>query len=215
LLDLRRSSRSRIDVTVPRDSRRRRPGIDIHRPRALHADDVTVRDGIPCTSWARTVIDLAEVSWRSEVERAIERAEKLRIFDLRAVEACVSRAPSRRGARVVRSILVAYRAETAFTRSELEKRVLSICRRAGLPRPMVNIWVEFDGTGGEIDFVWPDRRVAIEVDGWEGHGTHAAFERDRDRDRRLRLSGWTVVRFTWRQVLYEPAEVERTLRALL
>ena len=137
------------------------------------------------------------------------------MFDLGAVQACIARAPFRRGARIVHSILAAYRAETAFTRSDLEKRLLAICSAAGFPRPRVNTWVEFDGTGGEIDFVWPDRRVAVEVDGWEDHRTQPAFERDRDRDRRLRLAGWTVVRFTWRQVLDDPAEIERTLRVLL
>src|SRR5205085_9315547 len=192
LLDLRRSSRSRIDVTIPRGSRRTRPGIEIHRPREVHPDDVTVVDGIPCTTIARTLVDLAEVVTRSHLERGIERAEKLRMFDLGTVEACTARAPFRRGARVLRSILTAYRAETAFTRSDLEKGFLAVCSAAGFPWPRVNTWLEFDGTGGEIDFVWPDRRVAVEVDGWEDHRTRPAFERDRDRDRRLRLAGWTV-----------------------
>jgi len=215
LLEFRPNARTRTDVTTASRAGRRRPGIDIHRPRQLHPDDVTVIDGIPCTTWARTVIDLADISRRSELERAIERAEKLRIFDLRALKACLERNPCPRGAAVVRGVLADYSPEAAFTRSELEKRFFSICRKAGFPRPHVNTWVEFDGTGGEIDFVWPDRRVAVEVDGWEDHRTRPAFERDRDRDRRLRLAGWTVVRFTWRQVLDDPAEIERTLRVLL
>jgi hypothetical protein len=215
LLDLRRNARARFEVTVPRRSRRSRPGIQIHRPRHLHPDDVTVIDEIPCTTVARTLIDLAEVVGSAEVERAIERAEKLQIFDLRAVQACINRAPSRRGARLVTSLLALYRPESAFTRSDLEKAFLAICDAAGIPRPSVNTWVEYDGTGGEIDFVWPDAKVAIEVDGWEDHGNRFAFERDRERDRRLRLDGWRVERFTWRQLFFDPEEVERTLRALL
>jgi uncharacterized protein DUF559 len=214
LMDLRRSARSTVDVTVPRRSRRSHPGIQIHRPRQLHPDDVTVIERIPCTTVARTLIDLVEAVRPAEVERAIEQAEKLRIFDLRAVEACIDRAPSRRGAREVTSLLALYRPEAAFTRSDLEKAFLAICDGAGIPRPSVNPWVEFDGTGGEIDFVWADERVAIEVDGWDDHGNRFAFERDCERDRRLRLDDWRVERFTWRQVQYQPEEAERTLRML-
>src|SRR5205085_3454209 len=121
LLDLRRNGRVRIDVTVPRSGRSGRPGIDVDRPRHLHPEDVTVIDRIPCTTVARILIDLGEVVRRTEVERAIEQTEKLRLFDLRAVEACIERAPSRRGARVLTSLLALYQPEAAFTRSYLEK----------------------------------------------------------------------------------------------
>ena len=137
-------------MTVPRRSRRSRPGIQIHRPRHLHPDDVTVIERIPCTTVARTLVDLAEVVSRGQLERVIEQAEKLRFFDLRAVDACVARAPARRGAQILISLLALYRPETAYTRSDLEKAMLAICDAAGIPRPLVNVWLEFDGGGGEI-----------------------------------------------------------------
>jgi len=72
-----------------------------------------------------------------------------------------------------------------------------------------------DGTANQIDFLWRKQRLSVETDGWASHGTRQAFENDRRRDRLLRLAGYGVVRFTWRDVVHEPHEVEATLRALL
>jgi very-short-patch-repair endonuclease len=69
--------------------------------------------------------------------------------------------------------------------------------------------------GHTVDFLWRDRRVIVETDGWQAHRGRVAFEGDRARDARLRLVGYTVVRFTYRQVTEEPAVVAETLRALL
>jgi very-short-patch-repair endonuclease len=102
-----------------------------------------------------------------------------------------------------------------LTRNELEKRFLSVCDGAGLPRPQVNVWVPLAGGGVEVDFLWPVQRLAVETDGHRVHGTRQAFERDRHRDRRLLLEGWRVVRFTWRHVVSDPDEVAATIRALL
>ena len=122
-----------------------------------------------------------------------------------------NRAGRRRGATKLQAVLKTYAPEPGFTRSELEKRFLALCRTAGLPRPRTNNVTD----GEEIDFTWPDRRLMVEADSHRHHGTRAAFERDRRRDQRLTAAGWRVVRFTWRQVDEEPEQVAATLRSLI
>jgi predicted transcriptional regulator of viral defense system len=210
-LGLRPCNRSKVDVTVPGRTGKERKGIDVHRAAGLEERDVTEVDGIPCTSVARTLLDLAEAIDRTALERAIEQAEKLGMFDLTAVVDVTSRAGNRRGATALREALSAYTPEPAFTRGELEKRFLALCRTIGVPTPRTN-----NATNGdEIDFTWPDRRLMVETDSHRHHGTRAAFERDRRRDQQLTAAGWRVVRFTWRQVDEAPAEVAATLRSLL
>jgi hypothetical protein len=212
---LRPSSRARIDVTVRGRGGRKRRGIDAHRSRRLDAADVTTVDGIPCTTVARTLVDLAEVVSPRETERACERAEILRVFDLRAVDAICGRTPGRRGVPVLTAIVRGYRATSELTKSDLEQAFLTLCANAGIPPPQVNLWIDLEGGGVEVDFVWEAEGLIVEVDGYETHGTPTAFERDRSRDVDLHLAGWQVVRFTWRQVVGEPAAVARKVKRLL
>jgi very-short-patch-repair endonuclease/predicted transcriptional regulator of viral defense system len=210
-LGLRRCSRRAVDVTAPGRAGKERSGIDVHRATDLDERDVTKVKGIPCTTVARTLLDLATTVDRTALERAIEQAEKLRIFDLTAVVDAATRAGNRKGATTLKAVLTSYTPEPAFTRSELEKRFLALCRAAGVPMPRTN-----NVTGAEeIDFTWLDRRLMVEADSLRHHGTRAAFERDRRRDQQLTAAGWRVVRFTWRQVDETPAEVAATLRSLL
>jgi very-short-patch-repair endonuclease len=176
----------------------------------LDARDVTSVGAIPCTTVARTLVDLAGVVTRRELERACERAEQLRVFDLGALVAALDRAGPRPGVAALRSLLAEGLGET-HTRSELEERFLELCRSAGLPRPQPNAWLGVL----EVDFLWSAQRLVVETDGRAFHGTPQAFERDRDRDRRLLLAGYRVVRFTWRQVTGTPEVVAETVRALL
>ena len=91
----------------------------------------------------------------------------------------------------------------APTRSELERRFNWAMRKAGLPVPLANE----DVLGEEVDFVWREHGLIVEVDGWRFHSHRIAFERDRSRDAELQLGGYTVLRFTWRQLRDEPATV--------
>jgi very-short-patch-repair endonuclease len=85
------------------------------------------------------------------------------------------------------------------TRSELERALLPALKQAQLPRPITTC----DILGREVDFFWPDQRLVVETDGWQTHGHRRAFESDRARDAMLQAHGYTVVRFTWRQVIHE------------
>jgi very-short-patch-repair endonuclease len=214
LWGIHRRDRSRIDVTTPRRTGRTRPGIHAHSACQLDSSDVTTVSAIPCTTVPRTLLDLAEVVDHRTVERAIDRAEVLGVFDGRALEDVLSRADGRRGAPVLRSILADYELP-AITESELEERFLAICAQAGIRRPRVNQWIALDGDAVRVDFLWPDQGLVVETDGRHVHGSRRAFERDRRRDQRLLLAGYRVMRCTWRQIADQPDEVAKTVSTLL
>jgi len=215
---LRPDNRNRIDVSSPRRRGRGVAGIDAHRADTLRRVDVGLVAGIPCTSVARTLLDLAEVVVRRQVERACEQADVLRLFDLKAIDDVLDHAAAgRRGAALLRAVLAdLVDATPTMTRSELEERFLALCRRAGLPAPEVNAWIVLgDGDGVEADFLWRRQRLIVETDGRDVHLTRAAFESDRIRDGRLLVAGWRVLRVTDRRLVREPDGVGRTIRELL
>jgi Protein of unknown function (DUF559) len=206
LLGIRSDARTKHDVTVP-GRRRSRPGIEIHSGR-LEPQDTTAVEGIPCTSVARTLLDLAESVDARALDRAVEQAERNRIFDLDAIDDVLARADGRRGAPRLRRAVEGHRETGA--RSELEHRFLELCEAAGLPRPETNVWLE---EGLEVDFLWREQGLAVETDGYAIHGTRQAFERDRHRDQRLLGAGLRVMRVTWRQLEREPEAVVERVRS--
>jgi very-short-patch-repair endonuclease len=197
-----------IDVTA-RTQRRSRGRIKVHRGR-LDARDRTMEDNIPVTTVARTVLDLAAVVDLRRVERALERAEKLELFDLREIEATCERAPGHHGLKTLRKALALYMPDNR-TRSELERDLIDLCRDHDLPLPQVNAIVE----GYEVDAVWPDARLIVELDSWEHHRDRGAFERDRIRDAELKLAGYTVIRITSRLLTNHPERVVAMIRRCL
>jgi hypothetical protein len=216
LFELGLARRAWVDVTTPGATGYRRRGIRVHDGMTLTDEDVTEIDGIPCTSLARTLLDIAEDGTRREVERALDRAELARILDMRAIDDVLSRSNGRRGAKLLCAVLEDHRVGSTLTRNKLEEAFLKIARDAGLPPDAVNQWVAFpDGDGAEADFVYAAKRLIVETDGRDVHTVRKAFTSDRRRDQRLMLLGWRVVRFPWQQVIFEPAEVAATLRGLL
>jgi predicted transcriptional regulator of viral defense system len=219
LRGLRPDNRTRIDVSSPGRRGRAIAGIDAHRGHTLRSGvDVEIVDGIPCTSLARTLLDLAEVVDRRQVERACEQADVLQLFDLRAIEEVLEHAGAgRRGAALLRAVLADLAEATPTrTRSKLEERFLALCRGAGLPAPEVNAWIALQhGAGVEADFLWRAQRLIVETDGRDVHMTRASFESDRVRDGRLLVAGWRVLRVTGLRLRHEPDEVVQMIRALL
>jgi very-short-patch-repair endonuclease len=185
----------------------------IHRTIGLPHDERTVVSGVPTTTLARTLLDLAAVVPAHHLRRAVERAEQAELFDLPAVQRVLDTHPRRAGRRALSALLADFREYGVVrTRSDLEAIVLQLCIDHGLPRPQVN---RHDGTR-ESDFRWPDQRLIVEVDSWTYHGrTRRAFDRDRARDRTLLRDGWRVARFTDRQILADPAGVAAEISALL
>jgi Protein of unknown function (DUF559)/Transcriptional regulator, AbiEi antitoxin len=212
---IRQDNRSKTDVSVPRSSARSRATIDVHASLTLEAADTTTIDAIPCTTIARTLIDLGDVVGRNAVERAVNQAELLRLFDGKAVAEALARAGPRKGVGILRAVLAAYE-QPALTEKGVEEHFLALCRKASLPSPAVNAWITLDdGIGYKADFLWRRQNLIAETDGRDVHTTRMAFEHDRLRDRRLTLAGFTVVRFTWRQIADEPRSVAEALRTLL
>jgi very-short-patch-repair endonuclease len=173
--------------------------------------DIAVKEGIPCTSVSRTLLDLAALVTSRVLDRAIEQSMVLRLYDHGAVMAALERASGRRGAGVLRRSLAKVADEPPDVRSELERRTLELVRYSGLPQPVLNVRI----AGYEVDLCWPDHRVIVEADGRRTHDTPQAFERDRQRDLELAQAGWRVIRITWRQLMERPEQIVATLQKLL
>jgi len=199
-----------IEVTVSRPGRRR-PGVIVHSSRNLTGDDLTSVDGVPCTTVARTLVDIAGVLTERRLARALEQAMILLVFDIRAVEAALARAAGRAGTRKLRRLIEGLDDAAPRGRTELERRFLELVREQRLPEPVVNGLV----CGYEVDFHWPRDRLIVETDGRETHDTPAGFERDHQRDLGLEFSGWHVIRITWRQLEREPRRIADVLRTRL
>lgn len=197
------------DVTVPGRDPGRKRGIRTHRTRTLSAPDRSAREGIPVTAPARTVLDLAEIVSPAEVERVLAEAERSRLFPRRLLGAALARHPGRRGAAVVRAAIAG--PGPALTRSEAERRLLDLIRAANLDRPRLNARVG----AYEVDFLWPDQRLVVEVDGFAFHADRKAFESDRRRDGWLAARGYHVIRVTWRQIVEQPEATLATVAMAL
>jgi very-short-patch-repair endonuclease len=165
----------------------------------------------PLTTVGRTLLDLAEVLRPRELDRAFEEAERLRLLDIRALEQLWQRSRRRHGLRRLGALIAEQREPAPATRSELERRFLDLCRDSELPTPAVNA----QAAGLEVDALWPDQQLVVELDGHAFHHTRAAFERDRIRDAKLQLAGYRVLRVTHERLETEWAVVAAVVRALL
>jgi hypothetical protein len=210
LWGIRPDNGSRVDVTVVGGSCRRSRRLRVHRARALPAAERAVRDAIPVTSPARTVLDLAPTLSERALERMLDRVEVERLTDVRTILATVAANHGHHGSGPLRRTLAQHVPGTTLTRSRLEERVLALCRAHGLPRPLVNHPV----LGLEVDFVFPDG-VLVEADSWRYHHRPAAFARDRERDGMLVRAGYRVLRFSDEQIVGDPGAVARTIAAAL
>jgi hypothetical protein len=206
---LLRTDQTRIDVTAPR-GRHGAQGLRLHRSRSLDAQDTTNHEGIPITSVSRTLLDLAATARPSELERALAQAERLRLYDHRAIQATIARNNGHRGTHVLTQ---ATTRKPKWTRNEWEAEFLALIRKAGLPEPETNEPFHAPDHGHcEPDYHWPEHRVIVEIDGFETHGTRAAFHADRAKDAALTASGQRVLRFTRDD---DPALAVKRVRALL
>jgi very-short-patch-repair endonuclease len=198
-----------VEVTVAGRDCRSRPGIRVHRIRHLDRRETRKLGGIPITSPARTILDLAAVVRRRELERAMAEAYARPLARRSELTSLLARRSSRPGTRALRALLDD--GTPALTRSEAEERLLALIRSAELPAPETNIRIGRH----EVDLVWRDQRLIVEVDGFRFHSSRSAFERDRRRDAELGTLGFRVMRVTWRQIVDEPeALIARLATAL-
>jgi very-short-patch-repair endonuclease len=188
------------DVTARYD--RHHKDIASHRAVLLEADRKELR-GIPVTSPARTLADLAHVLSLDDLVRAFREAQFLRLYDRKALTDALTRRPSRALKELMENATV--------TQSQMEDRFLALCDRHRIPTPRTQYRIG----ARTLDFAWPEHRLVVETDGWQAHGTPHAFQADRTTTNALQLAGWTVLRFTWTDVTRRQRRVAETVRAAL
>ncbi|HEY1596087.1 MAG TPA: type IV toxin-antitoxin system AbiEi family antitoxin domain-containing protein [Thermoleophilaceae bacterium] len=208
---LTRSSSRAIHVTVPGRNKPNVRGVTVHLTRRLTDADRAVHRGVPVTSVPRTLIDLAAVVRRAELIRALEQAQRLRLFDMRAIEELLRRSNGRRGARALRAALKELFEEPPDTRSPLEERFRAFCQNRGISLPAFNVTI----AGYCVDAAWLRHKVVVELDSKRHHLGIDAFEGDRKRDTKLQIAGFRIARVTERRLTGEPAELEADIRSLL
>jgi len=196
---------TRVDITVPEGTRRRRPGIHLHRRSRLAPEHRCIIQGIPVTDPVSTLIDLATCVGLDRLDRAVNEADRLDLVDPESLRLALDASPPRPGVGSLRSLLD--RHTFALTDSVLERRFLRLVRVAGLPAPKTQAWVN----GFRVDFYWPDLGLVIETDGLRYHRTPAQQKKDHLRDQAHTAAGLTVLRFTAAQVRFEPKQTRATL----
>lgn len=198
------------EVTNSSGAGRGRPGINVHRS-TIHPRDATIRQGIPCTSVARTIIDCAHRAGLEGTEEMVMAADSAGILNRARLEVL---ADERRGRPGVAHVLALITDDPVELRSRNERRMFSICRERGIPLPLCNHRIEVAGRTFIADFCWPALRLIVEADSWRWHGGRLASEADADRGQLLAVGGWRVVHFTRDQIRHKRTETGDRLAAL-
>jgi very-short-patch-repair endonuclease len=203
-----RSGHVRTAVTVPRERAGAR-NLEIHRCRAFDPADFSHHERIRVTSVARTLLDIAAIVSPLQLARAVDRAERTDLFDLVAIEELLLRANGHRGVGALRRAVAAW--SPRYTRSELEDRFQDLLQAAPLPGPVCNVLVQGAQHTHEVDTLWADHQLVVQLDGFAYHRTRRDRARDAATDADLELAGYRVVHLTWDDVTIHR---ERTLRRL-
>lgn len=182
-----------------------RPGLRTHRRRSFHR---TVHARIPVTTPIQTIIDIAPGLTPAELETAINQADYHGLTTPERIWNALDGFAGQPGVRPVRLLLE--RHAYVVTDTELERLLIPIVRRAGLPPPLTQVWVN----GVRVDFYWPELGLVVETDGERGHRGPLRQTNDRRREHAHLVAGLTVIRFTRVQVKFEPHHVEQVLRAV-
>ena len=195
---------------------RRISGASIRRTTRMDASDTTSRSGIPVTTVDRTIIEAARDIDGRYLRQLLEAALRRKLTYTERIEKRLTNLgpQGRKGSGALRSCLAEISDGQPPTESELESAFLTLCRKAKLyPQRQVNL--RDASFIGRVDFCFLDEMVIVEVDGRDTHTIRSDFERDRVRDARLAAQGWTVLRFTWRQVTKQSAEVTSAVKKSL
>ena len=196
----------RLEVVVPANVSRHRPGITVHRRTGLHTEARSHVDRIPVTNLVATLVDFAACVPGWQLERAINEADRLDLIDPEALRTAVEPLSRRPGIGRLKRLLDSQ----TFTDSGLERRFLAIARSANLPDPETQAQVN----GYRVDFYWPHLGLVVEADGLRYHRTTGEQATDRRRDQVHTAAGLTTLRFAESQIRYEPQRVKTTLRSV-
>jgi hypothetical protein len=195
-----------FDVTVRLD--RRPQGVRVHRNR-LERRDITRHHGIPVTRLARTLLDQAPHMTSKSLTRAVNDGRLTSAVSLADLCDVIRRYPSHRG-RVRLEAVIGITSERP-TRSRFEDDFFAFSERYGLPQPQLNVMV----CGYEVDALFTDEKVIVELDGWDYHSSRRSFEDDRERDADTTEAGFVTVRLTRRRFEGNPAREAQRLHGIL
>jgi len=206
------------EIVTVRHRRVRRKHPQIHESKDLKPADVEVIDGIPVTTAVRTVVDVGASASQRYVEHCLDTGLRLDLFTLNDVRLFIKRVArsGRNGIGRVRPLVEERMRWNAASESALEDRFWRLIIDSALPAPAPQYRV-YDGEiiVSRADFAYPERRILIELDGEHYHQDRATFQKDREKQNRLHTLGWTVYRFTWRQVIDTPEAVVAILTSAL
>lgn len=197
-----------IEVLLVARSSKPRPGVVIHRVKALARQDVRSRRGIPVTSPARTILDLAATMPAIELEAVLAAAFRKQLVSRSDVVDVLARNPNVKGIRALRALLE-QSGSLRDTRSVYERKLLALLREAELPLPQTNVMV----AGKLVDGLWPDLKLIFEFDGWLYH--RDKFESDRLRDQLMLIAGHRVIRISGRQIDFAPYALIARLASII
>jgi very-short-patch-repair endonuclease len=178
------------------------------------SDERTLVERIPITGVARTQFDLASMLPRHRLERAMNQADVLGLTDRVSLPELLDRHPRRPGNAALRAVLIDAGRARGVTGNKFEELFAAFIEQHGLPRPRFNADVAIGERFIEVDALWEEPRLMVELDGRQTHGTSPAFEVDRARDRLVLVEGWRVARVTWKQLRDEPDALAADLRRL-
>lgn len=168
--------------------------------------------GLPCTTAARTVVDIAcSLQRLNDVRALVADSIQRGLTTVVALEREMSRAPRHRPAFLRQAV----EEVTAGARSAGEAEFLQIIRRAGLPMPQLNAPITVDGQRFRVDALWSDCKVVVEIDGRAWHVKAGQWERDLERQNLLHAAGYIVLRFPMRRLFEDPAGVVAEVRTVL
>jgi predicted transcriptional regulator of viral defense system len=209
--DLRGGGTYRIDVTAPRSIKPKK-GIRLHRPLSLDDLETTQLDGIPITTVAQTLLDVAAPAYRLNMGKLLHESIVQELFDLNAIARVLARNPTAAGTRRLAEALTE---EVPFTRSDLEDATLQLFGSFGIAQPECNAWISDGEKLVEVDFVWRESGLIVEVDGWRYHRSRWRRRQDAAKTAALEAQGWRVRRFWEFEITGTPAQVAATTLAAM
>lgn len=189
-------------------------GVWLKARRTLGEEDRATTRGIPVTSPARTLVDIAGMLTAAQLQSTLGEADRRGLLDTAAVREALRRTKGRHGQgyrRLIAALAAHEHYGAVLLRSELEERFLGLVLEAGLPRPRLNA----PAAGFEVDALWPTASVVVELDGWANHKERHAAAQDRDKTNKLQAAGYVVLRFMHGDLVARPAAVADTVRQVL
>jgi hypothetical protein len=207
-----------VEISTKRYFRRIRDGVISHESKDLRASDIVTVDGVPVTSAVRTVVDLGASSAPLFVERCLDSGLRRKLFTAWQVRCFIARVarPGRNGVGTIRPLIEERLMWGTITDSDLEDLFRAVVSPLPFPMPDEQFRV-FEPNGdfvGRYDFAYPTRIALIETDSIRWHMDPVAFQRDREKQNRAHALGWTVYRFTWRQLIDDPESVRAIITAI-